>query len=352
VRRSGPPGRAASLNSGERQVDSMTSEAGTTTLTARKLGRGILGAGPALALAIVCIAFGVVNPNFFAGGNLQALADQSAILLVVALGATFVIIAGSIDLSVPGVMAVASLVTALLAKNDRNDNDLGLLAVVAAIAVGALFGLVNGLLCARVKIPSFMVTLGVGAIGIGIATVLTAGRPPRLLDATLRGMSVRGDGISGLVVIALAALLVAFLIQRYTRVGRYGYAIGGDEPLALLSGIRVPRYKTSTFVLAGALSGLAGVMASLQLGVGNVGIGAGQEFAAITAVVIGGTALQGGNGNVLRTLVGVLLLTVLANGLILAGVDQFVQPAVQGVVIVAAVAIAGWSKRNRVQVVK
>lgn len=316
------------------------------------VARSLLAAGPLLALVLITVGFAIANPGFMAVGNLRAIADQSSILLVVAIGATFVILTGSIDLSVPGVMAVASLTAALLAENDRNNHDFGILAVVAAIAVGIAFGALNGALCARLRIPSFMVTLGVGAIGVGIATVLTAGRPPRLLDESLRALALGGGWVSGLVWVALAALLGAFAIQRYTRLGRYAFAIGGDEHLAVQSGIGVARYKTLVFALAGAFSGLAGVMASAQLGVGSVEIGVGQEFAAITAVVIGGTLLQGGRGSVLRTAVGTLIAVVMVNGLVLAGVDPLIQPAVQGVVIVAAVAVAGWSKRNRMQVVK
>jgi ribose transport system permease protein len=146
--------------------------------------------------------------------------------------------------------------------------------------------------------------------------------------------------------------VLAHLVQRYTRVGRYGYVIGGDEPVARLSGISIGRYKIYTFMLSGTTAGLAGVMAATQLGVGDTSIGGGLLFTAITAVVLGGTLLVGGRGSVLRTLVGAAIITVLANGLILIGVNPYVQTAVQGLVIVLAVIASGWSLRRRVRVVK
>jgi ribose transport system permease protein len=285
--------------------------------------------------------------------NAGSIANQASILLVLAVGSTFVILLGGIDLSIEGVMATSSLVTVLLAHNDRNGLDLGYLAVLVGAAVGAVFGLVNGLLHTRMRIPSFMVTLGTGAIGIGIATVLFGGQPPRLLDDGLRAWGTeRVAGFPRLLLIAVLVLALGYLIQRLTRIGRYILVIGGDEQIAKLSGVSVPRYKVYAFVLSGTASGLAGAMASTQLGVGDVQVGAGQMFATITAVVVGGTALTGGRGGVLQTLIGVLLISVLANGLILVGVNPSIQRSVQGVVIVLAIAATAWTQRHRLRVIK
>lgn len=315
--------------------------------------RRLLSAGPVLALAGLIILFAVLNPSFLSSGNLRAIIDQSAILLVVAIGSTFVILVGGIDLSIPGVMAASSLVTVLLASNDRNGNDLGLVAVLAGLATGALFGLVNGLLNTRVRIPSFMATLGVGAIGIGLATVLYDGSPPQLRDETMISLGIeRTLGVSRLVFVAVAIAALCWFVQRYTRPGRYAYAIGGSEHTARLSGISIARYKTIAFVLSGTLAGLAGVMASAQLGVGSVAIGAGKEFAAITAVVVGGTLLQGGYGGVRQTVIGALIIAVLTNGMVVGGVNEYIQPAVQGAVIVAAITATSWNLRRRNRVVK
>lgn len=268
----------------------------------------MLDAGPVLALILQVVVFSLLSGRFLTMANAGSVADQAATLLVLATGATFVILLGGIDLSVEGVMATSSPVTALLSANDRNDNDFGYFAVLIGCAVGAAFGLVNGLLHTRLRIPSFMVTLGTGAVGTGIATVLFGGQPPRLLNQDLRAWGTeRFAGISRLALLAVLVLVLGYLIQRFTRVGRYIMAIGGDEQIARLSGLPIGRYKVYAFILAGTAAGLAGAMASTRLGVGDVQIGSGQMFATITAVVVGGTVLAGGRGGVPQTLVGALL---------------------------------------------
>ena len=319
----------------------------------RRLARRVVEAGPVVALVALVAVFSLASDRFFTLRNARSVADQTSILLVLAVGATFVILLGSIDLSVEGVMATSSLVVVLLAENSRNANDLGYLAVLAGVGVGALFGLVNGVLHTRLRIPSFMVTLGTGAIGTGVATVLFGGQPPRLLDEGLRAWGTgRWAGVPRLVLLALVVLACGYLVQRYTRVGRYVYVIGGDEQIARLSGIPIARHKVWAFVLSGSAAGLAGAMAATRLGVGDVQIGAGLVFTTITAVVVGGTLLSGGRGGVVQTLVGALLISVLANGLILVGVESSVQRSVQGVVIIIAIAATAWSLRHRIRVVK
>ena len=319
----------------------------------RLLSRRLISAGPPIALVALWAILGALNNKFLSPSNMRGIADQTAILLVLAVGMTFVILLGGIDLSVEGVMATSSLVVALLAANDRNSNNFGMLAVLAGVGVGAVFGLVSGLLHTRLQIPSFMVTLGMGAIGVGIATVLFAGRAPRVLDAGVRAWGLnKWLGFSQLAYVAVAVLLVGWGIQRFTRVGRYAYVIGGDEQIARLSGIPIRRYKTLAFVISGSTAGLAGAMAASRLGVGDVQIGGGQMFATITAVVVGGTLLTGGRGGVTKTVVGALIIATLANGLILVGVDPYVQQSAQGIVIVIAVAATGWNLRTRVRTIK
>lgn len=315
--------------------------------------RRLLDAGPVLALVALVVAFTLLNGRFLTTGNVASIADQTSVLLVLAVGVTFVVLLGGIDLSLEGVMATSSLVAVLLASNDRNGHDLGYLAALAGVGAGALFGLANGLLHTRLRIPSFMVTLGTGAIGIGIATVLFGGQPPRLLDAGLREWGTdRWGGVSRTVVVAVVVLALGYFLQRSTRVGRYVVLIGGDEQVARLNGVAVARYKVWAFVLSGTTAGIAGVMSAARLGVGDVQIGSGLLFSTITAVVVGGTLLSGGRGGVLHTLVGALLISVLANGLILVGVEPSIQRSVQGVVIVLAVAVTGWTLRHRIRVVK
>lgn len=309
--------------------------------------------GPLVALIALILVFAVANPVFLSPANLGILLSQLAIPLVIATGLTFVILLGGIDLSIEGVMATASLVFVLTAANDRNDLSLGILAVILGILAGSAFGLINGLLNVKLGIPSFMVTLGMGAVGIGVATILFGGRSPRLMDPALKAIGTGNTfGIANIFLVSVLALVVGILVQRFTKVGRYGYVIGGDEAVAKLSGVKVGKYKIAAFVIGGTASGLAGVLVASQLGVGSPTIGQGFLFTSITAVVLGGTLLTGGRGSVVRSLIGVAIIVVLANGLILMGVNPYVQIAVQGLVIIGAVVATGWRLRTRVRVIK
>jgi ribose transport system permease protein len=174
-----------------------------------------------------------------------------------------------------------------------------------------------------------------------------------VVDAGLRSWATgRFLGFTYLTWIAAACVLVGWVVQRYTRLGRYAMAIGGAEEVLALSGVRVAPYKVAVFTMAGAFYGLGAVMVTSQLGSGVVQAGADYSFSAITAAVVGGTLLVGGRGGVLHSTVGVLLLTVLANGLVLVGVSPYVQGGVQGLIVVVAVAVAAAPLRHRNQVVK
>ncbi|MFM9107179.1 MAG: ABC transporter permease, partial [Chloroflexota bacterium] len=228
---------------------------------------------------------------------------------------------------------------------------LGLLGVAIAVGVGGLMGLLNGLFHVWLRIPSFMVTLGMWSVGAGVATILYKGMPVAVMDPMVRNWVLGTTlGFSNLALFALAVLAIGWFIQRYTRVGRYAYVIGGSEEIAKLSGVPIGRYKIALFSFAGLCSGLGGVLIAARLGQGTSNVGAGTLFAAVTAVVVGGTALSGGTGGVLQTVVGVLFVTSLNNGMILLGIDPFVQQAVQGVLIVVAVSLT--MDRKRVPIIK
>jgi len=306
-----------------------------------------------LVLLAICVVMAFVNPVFLSGGNLLAIAEQSAVPIVVAVGLTFVILMGGIDLSLAGVMAAVSLTTALLLRNDRNDLDLGLWAAPIAVAVGAALGLVAGVSVARLRVPSFIVTIGTWQIGLGIGLLLFGGKPPRIEDDGFRAL-LGGSlaGLPGMVWISLAAVIVGLLVQMRTRFGRYAYVIGGSEEIARLSGIPVSRYRMLSFVVAGATAGLAAVLATARIGVGDVGIGGDLLFTTIAGVVIGGTFLTGGRGGVLHSVVGVIVIVVIANAMVLGGVSSYVQQAVQGAVVIVAASIALWRSRERLRVIK
>ncbi|MBV9390446.1 MAG: ABC transporter permease [Verrucomicrobia bacterium] len=306
---------------------------------------------PLLALIVLSLLIGAVNPRFFEFRNIVRLASSAAIPMVLALGANFVIILGSVDLSVEGVMAIGSVVISLLVQNDRNTNAFGLWGPILAVFAGAGIGLLNGCVHVSFRIPSFMVSLGVWFVALGLATFILGGTTVRVVDPAFRGLALHYFlGFPLAVWLALAALALCWIIERFTTVGRYMYAIGGGEDLAILSGIPVSRVKVIIFTLAGALYAIGGMLAAAQLGQAQALIGNGRLFSAITAVVVGGTALSGGEGGVLNTLIGVLIISTLANGMVLVGISPYVQQAVQGILIIVAVALT--LDRTRMKIVK
>ncbi|MFO1068646.1 MAG: ABC transporter permease [Geminicoccaceae bacterium] len=306
---------------------------------------------PVMVLVLLCVIIAFINPNFLSFSNFVRIAQSAMIPLVLGLGATFIILMGSIDLSVEGVLSLAAVCLSLLVLNGANPNDFGILGALIVLAIGAGAGFVNGVVHVKMKIPSFMATLGMWFVGVGLANAILGGIAVRINDGLIRGLAIeRFLGMPWGVWLALAALGIAYVIQDHTRLGRYMYALGGGEELAALSGIPVARVRIATFTIAGVFYALGGILAAAQLGLGNALIGQGRLFTTITAVVVGGTALTGGQGSVLQTLVGVMIVAVLSNGMVLMGVSPYVQQAVQGLMIIAAVAIS--IDRLRMRIVK
>lgn len=306
---------------------------------------------PVVVLVALCGLIAFINPNFLSLSNFVRIAQAAAIPLSLGLGATFIILMGSIDLSVEGVLALGAVILSVIVLNGANGNDLGLFGIPVVLAVGAAMGFINGVIHVKLRIPSFMATLGMWFVGVGVANAILGGQAVRINDALIRGLAI--ERILGLpfgVWLALAALGVAYVIQDHTRLGRYMYALGGGEDLAALSGIPVSRVRIATFTIAGIFYALGGVLAAAQLGLGNALIGQGRLFTTITAVVVGGTSLSGGQGSVLQTLVGVLIVVVLANGMVLMGISPYIQQAVQGLMIIVAVALS--IERARTKIVK
>jgi ribose transport system permease protein len=313
------------------------------------LGRLIQSAGfgrwrafaPLIVLIALCVLIAIANPNFIELRNLVRIANSAAVPLTLAMGLTFIILLGSIDLSVEGSLSIAAMTVVLLARNDINGNHYGWFAVLAAIAASTAMGFLSGIVQTTLRIPSFMATLGMWFIGLGASVYMLGGSAVRLMDDSIRNLALsRFLGMPLAVWVAVAALLLATVIQYHTRLGRHILAIGGGEDVAELSGINLRRVRILAFGLAGFFFGVAGVLAAAQLGQSNAVIADGRLFAAVTAVVVGGTALTGGEGGVLNTLVGVLIVTVLGNGMILLGISPYVQQTVQGLMIIAAVALS------------
>jgi ribose transport system permease protein len=306
---------------------------------------------PVLVLVALCMIVASINPNFLTLGNFVRITQAAMIPLVLGMGATFIILMGSIDLSVEGVVTLGAVILSVLVLNGANANEYGLLGVFLVLLVGACVGFINGVIHVRLRIPSFMATLGMWFIGVGLGNALLGGLAVRINDPMIRGLAIeRFAGLPWGVWLALGCLVVAYVIQDHTRLGRYIFALGGGEELAALSGIPVARTRILTFTLAGIFYAIGGILAAAQLGLGNAQIGTGRLFTTITAVVVGGTALMGGQGSVLQTLVGVLIVVVLSNGMVLMGIPPTVQQAVQGLMIIAAVAMS--TDRKLLRIVK
>lgn len=308
--------------------------------------------GPSLALIVLCAVFSLIEPRFATIDNLLAIADRCAIPLILAVGMTFVVLQGGIDLSIEGAMATCSLTVALLVLNTQTGLALGPFGMVLAVLPGLCIGLLNGTVVTRFGVPSFMATLGAWSAAAGVAMLLSGGQPPLIRDQSLRTFGLgRTLSIPNLFVVAMLVLVLAFVLQNYTRFGRYSLAIGGGENLARLANLPVNRYKVLALAFSGLLAGLGGVLESARIGLGHVDIGLGQMFATITAVVIGGTSLSGGRGGVLQSAVGTLILAVLANGMIFIGVTPSLQKVLHGAIILAVSLFATWQWRSRLRTV-
>ncbi|WP_432855101.1 ABC transporter permease [Amycolatopsis sp. CA-161197] len=291
---------------------------------------------PLLSVVALVVVFTIASPNFLTLDNFSNIGRQASVLLLVSLAGTVVILIGSIDLSVGANVTLSGLVTALTL--DKLGVAGGLL---AGIAVGAVIGLFNGSVYTVFRVPSFLVTLGSLSICGGIADHLSKGSAVLFSETGLTGLVNAGPvlGIPNIVLIVLVVTGVLTFTAFRTSFGRYLFAIGGGEPVAALSGLNVRGYKIAAFVLAGALCGLGGVLITGQVQAGSPGAGDAMLLDSIAAVVMGGTALSGGLGGPHRTLLGVVVIAILSNGMDLMGIDSFTQEIVKGIVVILAVAL-------------
>lgn len=292
--------------------------------------------GPLIGLVVLCIVFSIATSAFLSFRNLLNVLDQVTVLGVLSIGMTAVIILGGIDLSVGSILAFSMMILGWLS----HDCNLPLIvAIVVALLVGALCGWVNGLLVTRAKLPAFIATLSMMTIARGLANIITDGRQivgyPDWFDsfATFRYFGF----LSLTVTLAIVLVIASWIFLRYRAAGRGLYAIGGSAEVARLAGIRVRQMTTWVYVASGLLSALAGIVLASRLDSSQPSAGLGYELDAIAAVVIGGASLSGGVGGIGGTVVGVLIIGVLHNGLNLTGVSPFIQQVVIGIVIALAV---------------
>jgi ribose transport system permease protein len=300
--------------------------------------------GTVLGLVVLSLILWALTPHFLTVSNLLNVAQQTAINAVVAVGMTFVILSGGIDLSVGSIVALSGVVLGTLLQ----DGQALPVALTLALGVGMACGLANGALVSWGGLPPFIVTLGMMSVARGAALVFTEGRPVSGFDAGFRSLAT-GDVwfIPGPVVIMIAVYAAAHLVLTRTTFGRYVYAIGGNEEATRLSGIPVRFHKTMIYGVSGLMSAVAAVILTARLNSAQPIAGIMYELDAIAATVIGGTSLMGGQGTLAGTLVGALIMGVLRNGLNLLGVSSFLQQIVIGAVIVGAVLIDTVLKRHK-----
>lgn len=291
---------------------------------------------PLVAIVVLIAYFTYVNPLFFSSANALNIGRQSSVLLIVALAGTVVILIGSIDLSVGALVTLTGILAALTVDRFGVGG-----AIFFAIMVGGLVGLINGSLVTMLKVPSFLVTLGMLSILSGVSNQISQGQSILFMNGTLPDM-VNGAvvlGIPNVIWFALIATGILTVIAFRTKLGRYLYALGGGEIVAANAGVPVTFYKVLTFVLAGAICGFAGVIMTGQVGAGTPTAGSSLLLNSIAAVVMGGTALSGGIGGPHRTFLGVLVIAILTNGMDVTEVNSFTQDIVKGLVIILAVSL-------------
>jgi ribose transport system permease protein len=300
--------------------------------------------GTLFGLFVLIILLWILTPHFLTVSNLLNVAQQTSINAIIAVGMTFVIIAAGIDLSVGSIMAFSGVVLA-------SALEAGLplpLALFISLAIGMACGLLNGLFITYGKLPPFIATLGMMSVARGAALLYTQGRPISGFGEDFRSFAT-GEilGIPAPVIIMIFIYIIAHFVLNRTKLGRYTYAIGGNEEAAVLSGINVKFFKTMIYGLCGMLSGLAAIILTARLNSAQPIAGIMYELDAIAATVIGGTSLMGGEGRIVGTLIGALIMGVLRNGLNLLGISSFVQQIVIGSVIIIAVLIDMALKKHR-----
>jgi ribose transport system permease protein len=321
--------------------------------------------GPLVALALLVVSLAFATPYFLTGSNLLNVARQSSFTAMIAIGQTFVVLTGGIDLSVAATAALSASVGTVLMTQPVEIAGIALgpihpiIGIAAAIAVGLLAGALNGWIIVRFRIPDFIATLGTMTMYRGIALLVTDGLPVPSFRAAGEGAPIpkvltwMGSGhLFGLPVSALVAALlglVAWYILRYTNLGRSIYAVGGNREAARVSGINIGRTKIYVYAFSGLTAAIAGLVMTGRLNSANALMAEGEELKSIASVVIGGTNLFGGEGGVVGSLIGALTIGVLGNGLNLLDVSPFWQRVAQGLVIILVVILDQWRRRRIVQ---
>jgi len=305
------------------------------------------------ALIVMFIVFSVASPNFLQFNNVVGILLATAVNGVLALGVTFVIISGGIDLSIGTVMTLSAVITGVLITNMDLPVPVG---IVGGILTGGLAGVANGILIARFHIPPFIATLGMLNVAKGFALVISGLKPiyfnetPEVNQSamgSLIGSLIPGLAIPNIVLVLFGAALIASFVLSKTILGRFTFALGSNEEAARLSGVSVVRWKIAVYTICGLFAGLAGVLIAARLNSAQPSLGQGYELDAIAAAVIGGTSLSGGEGSILGTVIGAFIISTLTNGLRILSVPQEWQIVVTGGIVILAVYLDVVRRRQR-----
>ncbi len=305
------------------------------------------------ALIILFIVFSLASPNFFQFDNIVGILLATAVNGVLALGVTFVIITGGIDLSVGTVMTFSAVMTGVFVTIGGLPIPLG---IIGGILAGGAAGLANGLVIAKMKIPPFIATLGMLYATKGLSLIISGLKPIYFNDTpefrniamgSLLGAIFPGFEIPNAVLVLFGAAIIANIVLAKTILGRYTFALGSNEEAARLSGVSTDTWKMAVYALCGLFAGLAGVLMASRLNSAQPALGSGYELDAIAAVVIGGTSLSGGEGTILGTIIGAFIISVLTNGLRILSVPQEWQMVITGAIVILAVYIDILRRRSQ-----
>jgi ribose transport system permease protein len=288
-------------------------------------------------LVVLLIFFSIASGNFFTYTNISGILLSTAVIGILALGTTFVIITGGIDLSIGTGMTLAAVMTGIFLVNMQLPLVVG---VIGGIATGALMGVINGINVAILKLPPFIATLAMMLIAQGLALVISGVRP--IYFSSVGGfreiaLGALIPGLPNAVLILFALAIVAYLLLSKTILGRYTFAIGSNEEATRLSGVDTRKWKIIIYTVSGIFTGIAGVVIASRLNSAQPQLGVGYELQAIAAVIIGGTSLLGGRGSIMGTVIGALIMSVLINGLRILSIQTEWQNVVVGAVILVAV---------------
>ncbi len=310
-------------------------------LNMQGMGKAFKDNGLILFLIVICIAFAAVEPRFLSAGNIMNVMIQVSINALLATGMTFVLITGGIDVSVGSVAALAGVVATFITRSFTDISIFGaiFIQISVTLGIGILFGGIVALSVAKLKVAPFIATLAMASIARGAGYIITGGKPIFELPVsyTFLGQSKIGGTVPFLVILMMLLMLLSYIILSKLPVGRHIYSVGSNENVAYLSGISPIRIKILVYMISSTMAALGGIALSSKLGTGQPAAATGYELTAIASVVMGGTSLSGGKGGIGRTVVGVLTIGIINNGLNLLQISSYWQQVVMGTIIFIAV---------------